>query len=176
MQRETGLTEELELLMSRRHGERRDGKEEGIVLGADDLQAIADLMDNRISNALKESEVRMAGLMDSKISSALKESEVRMAGLMDSKISSALKESEVRMAGLMDSKISNALKESETRMTEAIKESRAQIIAFIEGHVDPKIAAIGEGHQLTQEMLRETNKKLDDLTEKVDFHVLSFAS
>ena len=132
MQRETGLTGELELLMSRRHGERRDEKEEGIVLGADDLQAIADLMDNRINNALKESEVRMAGLMDSKIS--------------------------------------NALKESETRMTEAIKESRAQIIAFIEGHVDPKIAAIGEGHQLTQEMLRETNKKLDDLTAKVDFH------
>ena len=113
MQRETGLTEELELLMSRRHGDRRDEKEVGIVLGTNDLQARADLMDNRISNALKE---------------------------------------------------------SEARMTEAIKESRAQIIAFIEGHVDPKIAAIGEGHQLTQEMLRETNKKIDDLTEKVDFH------
>ena len=77
-----------------------------MALTRDDLQAIAELIDSKLSVA-----------MDSKLTSAMDSMKTELTSVMDSKLASAMDSMETKLTSVMDSKLASAMDSMETKLT-----------------------------------------------------------
>ena len=122
------------------------------MLTKEDLQAISEIMDDRITSAITASEKRMSAA----IADAVSASESRMSDRIDSAIAAS------------ESRMSEKIAASESRMSDRISASENRIFAYIEANVESKLNLLAEGHQMLLETLAPKSR-VEELENEVSF-------
>lgn len=136
-----------------------------------DLQAIAQLIDSKLGSAVEKLDSRMTG-----IDVRLETLDTRMTG-----IDGRLESLDTRVTGIdgrletldtrvtdVNGRLDSAVQRLENKIEESARDTKSEILAYIEADVMPKFDILADGHKILRETLSPKDR-VEALEEEVSF-------